>query len=271
MNNWSATIEPTHVAWADETHYNKGRYRAVALVSMPYCQTFVLQQQLRQLLNESNITEFKWQKLNNAQYGRAAEQMARLAIEKAVAGLLRVDVLIWDTEDFRHKRPGRDDKANLQAMYQFLFRNVLQWRWPPESTWCLYPDEQTLVKWDRLEYYLDVLKIMSCKSEIEVMIQIADLFAGLGVFSYMHYDNYNAWLKKHDKEADDIYVRKLTHSETIRFPLLHYFDNLCKHHKLTVSLRSSQGLHTRTPSKPINFWPYTPQHDEDKAPLRRKK
>lgn len=40
----------------------------------------------------------------------------------------------------------------------------------------------------------------------------------------------------------------------------------CKQKRLGVSLQDSIGLETPNPNNPINFWPYTPQHEYDKTP-----
>jgi hypothetical protein len=100
--------------------------------------------------------------------------------------------------------------------------------------------------------------------------QIADLFAGMAVFSRTNYSKYEIWNRQKNqslfKEADVGFTR----SEVERFPVLEYLDCQCKEQKLYVSLNTSGGLITKKPSYPINFWPYRPQHDKDKAPTKKK-
>jgi hypothetical protein len=262
---------------------------------MPLYTVAVLQNELRSLLNESNVTEFKWKELKSAQFRFAAEKMIRFSIGNALEQLLRVDVLIWDIEDARHKIRGRDDAANLQAMYRYLFRNVLQRRWPRESTWHLYPDEQTAIQWNTIHDYLDlegtrleistntmkkqpfrftlvedfnVLMIEPCDSKSEIFVQLADLFAGMGVFSYAEYDLYEKWLEMQNCDLDALQEIELSRSRRERFCLLNLLDVECKQHKLTVSLKTFRGLRTRNPYRPINFWFYEPQRSEDVAPVR---
>jgi hypothetical protein len=53
-----------------------------------------------------------------------------------------------------------------------------------------------------------------------------------------------------------------------RFKIVQYLNKACKKRKLGVSLKTKGFFHTRNPSKPLNFWPYKPQHEQDKAPTR---
>ena len=55
---------------------------------------------------------------------------------------MRVDVLIWDMEDSRHKEvPDRDDKADFSRMYYHLLHSVLKLRWPDGARWLICPDQ----------------------------------------------------------------------------------------------------------------------------------
>ncbi|MGQ9513002.1 DUF3800 domain-containing protein [Thermodesulfitimonas sp.] len=210
--------EPTHIAYADETQYNIGRYRGIALVTTKMDNVDSLNAELRGLFEESGIaSEFKWTKLHGVRERFAALKMLEWTINKAVSGLIRVDVLTWDVEDKRHKIRGRDDIANLQRMYYHLFRNVLCNRWPDGSIWRLCPDENTAIDWARMDYLLrkastrlesepsvftvgkvgrrlkqefGIEQIMPAKSEQEPLVQIADLFAGLAVYSRSSFERY---------------------------------------------------------------------------------
>lgn len=133
----------SHVAYADETHYNIGRYRGVALITLSQKHVVDAKAELHHLLAESEVAEFKWKRLDNAKRRFAAIKMVQWTIRKCLEGVLRVDVLTWDAEDKRHKVWRRDDIANLQRMYYHLFKNVLCERWPDGSTWRLCPDENT--------------------------------------------------------------------------------------------------------------------------------
>jgi hypothetical protein len=210
-----------------------------------------------------------------------------------------VDVLIWDIQDSRHNVPGRDDIANLQRMYYHLFRNVLRARWPDDAIWRLHPDEHTVLDWETVK---DCLEAKSTSIEVDCtlfpvggfkvslrrefgieeiqpvssgdhpLLQLADLFAGLAVFSREKFPEYQMWneatsqQKRLFDEADA--AKDPSRSSRERFMLLNEFDALCKQKRLGVSLKTNRGLWTPKPQNPINFWIYEPQHPEDKAPQK---
>lgn len=119
----------THVGFSDESNWNTGRFRSLGLVTAPLEYLDGLARELRHLLEESDMAEFKWKKLDGAKERFTAQKMCKFTVDKACAMQLRVDVLVWDIQDSRHSVHGRDDIANLQRMYYHLFRNVLRARW----------------------------------------------------------------------------------------------------------------------------------------------
>jgi len=289
---------PTHIAYADETHHNIGRYRGLALITLKQEHETALSMELQRLLQESSVTEFKWEGLRTAKARFAALKMLEFAIKQAVARILRVDVLTWNTQDRRHKVKGRDDVANLHRMYYHLFRNVLCERWPDESIWRLCPDEQAAMKWDEVEHTLEMVseriemrrdlfsqddfglrlkqefsieQIVPCKSNQEPLIQLADLCVGLAAYSRSSYDCYEQWQRASDRQMSLLPLEssvQFSGSDRERCRVLAEFDFLCKSSKLGVSLKTNRGLRTFDPKKPINFWWYEPQHEADKAPVK---
>lgn len=287
----------THVGFSDESNWNTGRFRSLGLVTCALSSLKDLEAQLGNLLRESNVSEFKWKWLESARERFAAEKMCRLAVEEAYARRLRVDVLVWDIQDSRHSIPGRDDIANLQRMYYHLFRNVLRARWPNDAVWRLHPDEHTAINWETVQ---DVLmtaalrveevgfsseaglfrlklrrdfgleQIMPVSSKEHPLLQLADLFAGLAVFSREQFHEYQRWLSVHGGQrvpCEEESV-ELPRRMQERFRVLRKFDCLCKNYKMGVSLKTKKGLWTPKPENPINFWIYEPQHPDDKAPRR---
>ena len=107
------------------------------------------------------------------------------------------------------------------------------------------------------------------------LLQLADLFAGMAVFSRDKYDEYQHWLQDTSPqvrlfdEADA--SSNPSRSSRERFQVLKAFDDMCKDIKLGVSLKTKRGLWTPDPQNPINFWIYEPQHPEDKAPRKEKR
>jgi len=296
------TREVTHVGFSDESNWNKGRFRSLGLVTVVLDRLDSLNSDAQRLLKESSIREFKWKDLQGAKERFAAEKLCKFTIENALEGYVRVDVLIWDIEDSRHKIPGRDDIANLGRMYYHLFHNVLRKRWPKDAVWRLHPDEHTAMDWGtlqdclqnasvritmdqdiftggkfriRLQKEFGIEMIQPVSSLESPILQIADLFAGLAVFSHERFKEYQKWLQSRSPQqrlfGDDEPSQNPSRSSRERFEVLSRFDELCKSHKLGMSLKRGRGLWTPKPSRlrsPLNFWIYKPQHSEDKAPVR---
>lgn len=284
----------THVAYSDESYQTASRYRSVAVITLDAADEPAFTLTFGDLLRESGISEFKWEKLRQARERFAALKMLDKTIELAIEDRLRVDVLIWDTHDSRHQIPDRDDVANLQRMYYHLFKNVLQRRWPAESIWILRPDENTALDWMTVQDFLDaaglgiridgdlfeggfrsrlkrdfsIFQIEEVCSAKTPLSQLADLFAGLGAFSYSAYDKYASWLSSQSGQMSlfDQQPPKVSNREQERFTVIKHLKEQCKTHKLGVGLKSSRGFRTYNPAYPINFWLYEPQHPDDKAP-----
>lgn len=291
----------THIGFSDESHWNTGRFRSLGLVTIPINQLQNMENAVRELLDESDIHEFKWKGLRGDKEGCAADKMCELAVNNAGAEF-RVDVLIWDTQDARHNVKGRDDVANLQRMYYHLFRNVMRARWPDNTVWKLCPDEHGQLDWEtvqdclgnvstsieverslltngkfriRLHKEFGIEEIQPVSSHEHPLLQLADLFAGLAVFSREKYDEFVVWSNSNSEQgklwdsADA--SESASRSSQARFQVLKSFTDLCKSRKLGVSLKAKRGLHTPNPRNPLNFWLYQPQHPEDKAPRKEKK
>jgi len=292
-------MESSHVAYADESYYTAERFRSIAVITIEHSNKELFSRSFGSLLQESSVAEFKWNKLRQARDRFAAIKLIDKCIELAISKQLRIDVLIWDTHDSRHQIESRDDIANLQRMYYHLFRDILLKRWPSNSTWDLFPDENSALDWATVQDYLDtagltvevtpnlfdrspfcvrlsrdfqILNISEISSALEPICQIADLFAGIGAYSHTTYKKYSQWLSNKDGQLSlglfSQEALRLTNSEKERFYIMKYLDDRCKSCKLRVSLRSAKGFKTFDPKYPINFWQYEPQHVEDKAPTK---
>lgn len=287
----------THVGFADESHWNEGRFRSLGVVTLPLNCLEALSSEARYLLDESQVQEFKWKKLKGAKDRFAADKLCGFTVDKAFAGQLRTDVLVWDIEDSRHRVAKRDDTANLGRMYYHLLHNVVGERWPDNAVWRLHPDEHTGMDWETLSQCLENVSTTSeedrslfassrysfkvhqtfrlgeflpAKSCDHPLLQLADLFAGIAVFSRHKYDEYEKWLRESGPQMlmfdDGDASSDPSRSSLERFQVLRDFDNLCKKNKMGVSVKKQRGLWTPNPANPINFWCYRAQHPADKAP-----
>ncbi|MBI2862328.1 MAG: DUF3800 domain-containing protein [Chloroflexi bacterium] len=285
----------SHEAYGDESSYNQGRYRSIAVVTVEARSSADFNQAIASLLCESGLGEFKWVNVRQARDRFAAQKILHFVIDQALNRALRVDVLLWDVEDARHKIKGRDDIANLQRMYHHLFKNALR-RWSGDNTWTLCPDQNSALDWKRQQDYLDLAdlplgvdnqnrdlfrnrlrnefrihQVVEADSRKTPLCQVADLFAGLAVFSWSSFSAYCFWENQQHGQSRlpfDEQSSTLTKTQRERCPVLQYLDSECKAHKLGVSLREKQGLWTPNPVNPINFWHYEPQRIEDRAPTR---
>jgi len=164
----------------------------------------------------------------------------------------------------------------------------------------LYPDENSAINWLEIQFYLNqtklprrsspglitffkkdpyninFLKIEQLNSKNEPLIQLADLFAGMARFSKEKGRECVKWLNVQKKKnqlalfeyEEQEETEDRTKTDHNRFILVGDFSNLCKKHKIGVSLNTKKYLWTPDPKNPINFWNYEPQHEQDKAPTK---
>lgn len=257
-----------------------------------------LHKETARLLRESDVDELKWQKIRTAKYRFAAQKLIDACADAVSQGRLRIDVLIWDSQDSRHAVRNPDVVANLQIMYFHLFKNVMSRRWPPNCVWRHIPDEQVGVKWETIESCLSakdtyqvkelalgdtpthesfggsikrlfkVAEITECRSQEMRLTQISDMLAGMGAFSRERFAEYRAWKRNvgYDSTLFEATARPKESSGQIeKFQVLSHFETRIDQLALPVALDQTNGLRTLDPSTPINFWLYQPQSRFDKA------
>lgn len=291
----------THCGFCDESKYNVGRYRAVSMVSMRASFFPEFDNSLENILNESDIAELKWYALTSAKMRFAAIKALDYTLDSAEAGKIRVDTLIWDTEDTRHKILKRDDLLNLQIMYYHLFLNVIIKKWDEPGVWIIFPDEQSATNWTELGDILEkgirkeerqiiakdpdfilfkgLIGISQIRSHECTAVQVADLFAGLGIHSHesirkhISFYVFKKWRKcrripdRLKKQAKSI-LRSFSRSDRERCRTLLHFHTQCRKKRWGVHLLRTHGLKTTMRECPINFWFYMPQSPKDKAPVK---
>ncbi|MFA4859533.1 hypothetical protein [Methanoregula sp.] len=285
----------THCAFSDESNHNIGRYRSIAMVSLPHRNLDLFDEKIHATLEGSSVREFKWKNLNDAKMRFCATKIVDYVIKQVIGGEFRIDVLTWDVEDSRHKIVGRDDNENFRRMYYHLFKNVLKHRWEHPSLWKFFPDEQSSVDWENLKSFIErelqktrqlpsdsddelgLKNLVTLDGITEVQssscypTQVCDFFAGIASYSRMNFAKFCEW------EFLECGQTRLFQNETSvefsnrdkeRCKVLAYFNKLCKANKLGVSLKSNKGLQTPNPNYPLNFWLYNPQSDLDIAPIK---
>lgn len=284
--------------FSDESHVTASVLRSIASVSLPTNKVDEVNCEIKAILENSNVEEFKWHSLKSAKYRFAAEKIISQIIRYVGTSELRIDTLIWNTSDNRHKIKNRDDIANFERMYFHLLKNIFSRR-EIGSSWHVYPDERVDVDWETVDnclknvgkwkeildfpilnetYIIEKFNVSNFKqicSAQEPLCQVADLFAGMAVYSFDNYAKYKTWQEKNvikqlslfESETESSEER-LSGSDKERLPMLHLLKSLCSGCKLGVSIDQKQGFWTPNPGNPINFWSYVPQHEKDKAPVR---
>ena len=283
-----------YYVFSDESYISAERYRSIGAFSFPGNFIGEINEELVSILSDSDVAEFKWKRLKDAQYRFCALKLSDFVFEHLHQKDIRIDVLIWDTQDSRHKIQGRDDTANFERMFFHLMKNIMTRR-EKDSEWYVYPDERLDIDWttiqeclvstgkwkevyesrlfgdsfsDRFFNIRDFKPVNSIKTPC---CQVADFFAGMGVFSKNKYTKYKKWCEYQDpqgclfEQPEEVICTK---SEKERFKVLEEFVYKCKTTRQGISIKSKECLNTFLPDYPINFWSYMPQHPEDKAPTR---
>lgn len=290
----------THYGFSDESSWNQGRYRSIAIVTGELDSLQAMHRELNDVLDGQEIQEFKWKDLKDSKRIRASFQMLKIVSNYASKRKCRVDTLVWDVNDSRHVVQHRDDLQNLERMYYHLFKNVLQKRWPSNSTWTIAADEHDQIAWRNLEHFLtavstkslhphqksfpdahgsrrnngfNIERIQPVQSQRYRLIQLADFFAGVSVFSWNHHEDYRLWQDEQSGQLQLFGEAECTASMTskARFRVLHELVNVCRQNKFGLS-NEPGGLQTPAynAKNPITFWFYRPQSGHDKAPVKDK-
>lgn len=285
-----------YIVFTDESSITKSRFASLSAFSMPIEHCEKLSDEIGKVLKTASVRELKWNKVRSQKYYRCAQGVLEVLFQELKRCDLRVDTVIWDHHDSRHSIQGRDDLANYERMFFHLLLNLIQRR-PKDSSWHIRPDARNGIDWDTVcqcLYYKG--KIMSIKglpetlfsslasfnlksfipvdSAKENLVQVADLCAGLAVFSKEKYSEYSLWKAQNTNQLslnfslEDKPTPKFSNSELYRMQLLDSFNNNCKSRKLRVGLDTKKCLFSYNPSLPINFWHYEPQGDYDKAPVK---
>ena len=288
----------THVAYSDESHHNHGVHRALGVISLTLDNSTTLSEEIRKLNIDSDVTEVKWKKIDSAKYRFAAEKIVNACTEYARMSKLRVDVLIWNINDQRHKIIGRDDKKNLQNMYILALSQVIFRRWNSNATWKIFPDMNTIIDWDYLikvinnpkrftdqnkqsqdfgwvgqRYQQRILDITEVDSSESHLCQAIDLFTGLAVFSHDHRREYYEWVRQEVElktgQQPLFPIDKIEFSGGIQDKckvMNCLVDATRDKNVFDLQFLPNGGLITKNPSSPINFWFYESRSPNDHAP-----
>ena len=247
---------------------------------------------LNEILEKYKIKtkKFKWNQFNSMDKVNALKEFLQYLFKLMFDNIVHIHTIIWDIKDSRHEILKRDDKKNLSLMYYKLIKNFAQDKLKNDDCLTIYLDRNNSIDWELIEDILPNDGIYNTKelsfctvgffkvfieesnTDENALIQIADIFAGLARTSYEDYGKYEKWLNQPqqslfpDEKLNEV---ELSVKDKHRFKIYKFIDNYCKRKSWKVSLKTNKGFSTfKDNSKPLNFWFYRPQCEEDKAPLK---
>ena len=291
-------------AYCDASGIFAERFQSIGIISGNTANLERLRNELTSILESNDIKEIKFVgiKRQDSKKDRTAQQFIFRTINEFIAlGLTRVDVLTWDTTDSRHSTPGRNDSENLGILYYHLLCNLTK-RYP-RAYWNVIVDKDEKVNFDTLRDCINnkmlqppiapslelivssrqiealetVKDIREAESDEEPLVQLADLFAGMARFSREKGIECCNWLAIYGNPEQPPFpdllaqlgIQDYGKSDECRFKLIGELCRVCKKHRLGVNINKRKYLWTPDPTSPINFWPYEPQSEYDKAPVKR--
>ena len=292
-------MQYTHVSFSDESNWNSGRFRSIGMISASRSDALSLHHEVCTLLSESRVGELKWNKVRTVKYRYAAQKLIDSCARALSDGRVRIDILIWDSQDYPYGRRNLDLGANLQIMYYHLFRNVMSRRWPSDCVWRHVPDEHVGLSWETLVCCLSVkdiqnidelsfgtnepssesfgssikrlfkiAEITECHAQEVCLTQLADLFAGMAAFSREKFNDYRSW-KRNQGYVSTLFETTANSGSTSglveKYHVLSHFERKIAQLDFPVALDQTGGLRTLDPSIPLNFWWYEAKSRFDKA------
>lgn len=227
------------------------------------------EQQIKNILG--NSTEYKFQKLNKNTKDDLLKLCDKVLFPAINEEKMRIDVLIWNNQQY--------DK-NQENMHYHLLLNVLR-KYPKNIKWLYYPDQDIGKNYaeitnivntaanSKTPYELTLEQLAAeymihyqgeLDSKNSKLIQITDVFAGLGAFSYNYYNDYTDWSKNttgslsFDFVQPDIENNRKAQKYNNRFILLEAINARCKKYNSHHSINSKHGLHSYGSKYGMNFW-----------------
>jgi hypothetical protein len=254
------TSDAGWVIYSDESSYNYGAVRGVGAVSLRVDDTARVGEELASLLRASSVRELKWEKVRTARGTFAAQKALTWALDQALDGKLWIETLTWEVTSAAASRARRPTLTRLRTAYTTLLCNVMA-RHPEQGEqsqhWRIIPDEQSAIPWSHLQEALpQTVTITPTRSDPQPLIQLADVFAGLAVFSRAAYDVYERWLCVRGRGADPHVTTAsggMYGSQAYRFVLLDEFYTACVRRLPGISLQTRRGLYTWRTDTPVQF------------------
>jgi hypothetical protein len=180
-------MKPSYLCYCDDSGGEDDAYRAVAAISGPATVLLPMERSLRKVLSLEGVDELKWVNLRTRPARlRAAQGFLELCAIALGAGVLRVDLLLWQpaAQGLAYQR--RSEPERLRPLYYQAWANALA-AWPA-ARWHLLPDQRTGMDWQRWPTPLrrqlsqrgrKLASLTEASSTRSACVQLADLLAGL--------------------------------------------------------------------------------------------
>lgn len=217
-------MEITHLAFSDESsHTTSDRFGSIAILSFKASIRQELESALIPLINKLP-NEYKWEKFKRKKYYDISVEIFDELFNQAVNGNMRIDTIIWNSEDTRYYRNNTNYDSKLRVLYYLRLRDIFSNRWAANTNWEIHLDNQQQVDCDQLEGFLkhysgntlketifgkeyDIWELLQTPvkfqigiidqvdSKQEPLIQVADIYAGMSAYSHNKSDELIEWLK----------------------------------------------------------------------------
>ncbi len=272
------------------------RYQAICTISGRREDMRVIHKELKVCLLKHQCSEIKFSKIKGGlKYFNCAKDFIDVGLRRCYEGLICVEVMVWDIYDSRHAVKGRDDGENFSRMYYHCLKSSVK-NWQAAASWELYPDENSLIDWPKLSFYLSRTNFAEPYKEAKLLfeelrqlklqkihppkpsssskffiIQLADLFAGIVRTSHSEGQKLIDWRKAKDSKSTFFpidYDLAISNNQKAKYEVMSHFKDKAEELSLGVNLSKCKYFKTFNKSKNIFLWKYEPQYENDKAPTK---
>ncbi len=269
--------EITHVAYSDEAYYHEGEYSSICLVSLSIEMLELVESSLSKILSDSGLKELKWVKMGSARERICAEKMIDFIYDCIKNKFIRIDTVIWNSKDRKKQIPESNNKI-LKKMYYHLLKNVLTMRWPSNSIWRIFPDEQGVIDWEemnkilksvsskiqpikkedgsvilRIDKNFELKSISEVNSKESPLCQVADFFSGLASFYHLECPILNLDAKQFTLLGNLV---ELSNRQKERIYIIKYLRDKFSNSSIEITFDLNKGMFTKNPNGQINFWQF---------------
>jgi hypothetical protein len=274
------------------------RFQAIGTVSGSLKEMKTLHKQLGDLLKEYDMSDVKFSKIKgDSTYTQISKEFTSLGLKKCHEGTIRVNVMVWDTQDSRHSVKGRDDIENFKRMYYHILKVTIK-QWNNQFRWEFYPDEHTAINWQEIAFYLSRTNLSKVEGGVPFLfekfrefnfakihppkestsskfyiIQLADLFAGIVRTSHLCGRDLIEW-RQVNCPGNSLFPANqdsgISKNQNAKFKVMSHFKDIADSYRLGVNLSEDKYFQTFNHHKNIFLWKYEPQHENDKAPVKIK-